>query len=1696
MCASSPPRISRSLTAVPQQLSRSRRNSQEFSPTRNTALSSNLATVPSAAAVQRALSAQRAIIPPSSVDVMLEGSRQDRPPPRAGLNPPAWPPSPRVKSPPPPTVGTRNAAARRATAAAAAENPSVPKPAENGQPMAHSTTSLRIPARAATNTTLETVTESHDQLSDPSPASISLAQSQELEPKGEPELRPDTWPVQEGDVSGDGGEPKRALTEGDIKTLRSAAATLTTRPHAALAKRSLTSLTAKPKPPEPPRTMTVETEPVTSVPPLLVGDRGNSVRDGNGSIRTKGSNETIRPKKDKKKNTRKAPSLHSGPPSSKADLFEAKVASAVEEADTSDSDETFVYESNPPDNRTHRHHSRTPSATSLAGQDQYGRSRHGIRGGSHAIGGKNKPNSPRNLTASNGGRPSRPNSPRLSAGRLSSSARTKPDSFEIYDDVADDERTPLMGSVRINRSRHGRRPHSSGLRTAEYFDDDDDGGGGVPPGWCAKWAGCMAVTLVVLIVGSAVTAFMLGLSQPLLDVRVRHLQNILASDQELMLDLHVDAINANLFVITVSELDVNLFAESAYVGTFDHPWQERPRQLRSGGRRGQDKSAAALGLAWPRLHLSHGFGAEPDAADDEPEGPSQKMLLGRILEFDSPLTFEPSPLGRAKSSSVGEIRLPQPGNKTEVGGSERWERVLQHPFDLIVRGVLRYQLPLSSKMRHGLAEEAVLLGLTALSLWSLTLIAFKPSLEQECAGRIPIELRATSSPFATHLGEHETSTLSRPSARCLDGDLICPRPPVSLTLATMSNVYRYDDSRTAVSSNRRDGGGGGTTTVKRYIVKEDDSRSSDRRSFVPERAGERVETTRIVRRERDVDEPVRDVVRREEPRLSSEQIVIRRDARDDDRRSSYYEPLARRDERSDDRDEIVIRRTKEVGDARPERDDLTVARLDYRDDYDVVSPSRSFNDRDLARYTRQTDYYAPAPPPPQTIIIKQDPIIIRERVRDDDYVTVRRSDVDDERTLVRRPRTPDPPLQEDYFYEKKVKERIDEPRGDDEWRQRQAMRREVSPNDSVSQVGRRGRRNSYSSDDSIVYVKRTKEEYVSDDDGSRRRQRSLAAGALAGVGAAEILRSHSKKRGKETSHGVGRLGRDVGAGALGVIAAEGISRARRSLSRVRDRARSESDDRDRDRRRHRSRARSRARSDTPSPRRRRSRSRSTSRSKLKTWGAARNPKHRNKRMAEAGAAGAAITALIDRARSKSRGGRERSKSRIRQAAPIVAAGLGTAALAGLYEKNKANKQAESMVQEEKRAARRASRSRSRQRSEYSDYPRENITSPMIEYGDGPMYGNNYGREYYPGADQYGRPAGQEPYYAAQTAVVPTTAPQMAYARVHDARDLSTERRSRSRSSSPEGHRQRDQYADPYDDTFNPAYGAATPPPATEAYGAEPQRAYYSQTSQFPPPPGPNPPQQPAQPAPGPTPYSAGYATAPQPQQAAPPSVPSAPDYGAYASGANLDSPTGSHMPPTERQLFPPPPPRAVSQPPPSSSRKSVQFAAKPEVQASDRSETASPEQSQARRHRERGYEAGDDTDSTADDQQRRARDRASDSRRTVDPDMDTGRDDDRKRRQHHRRRSHDPSASSSGAARTGAVATHLDRHRTISPTDSDATVDLPPRFDSKGNKKSDPEDPLADRIDDILQGKGTAGKLFGNLVDGIFGPDGRKKGRH
>ena len=672
----------------------------------------------------------------------------------------------------------------------------------------------------------------------------------------------------------------------------------------------------------------------------------------------------------------------------------------------------------------------------------------------------------------------------------------------------------------------------------------------------------------------------------------------------------------------------------------------------------------------------------------------------------------------------------------------------------------------------------------------------------------------------------------------------------------MSVVYRererdrYNDSRSTISSARRGGGDdAGYTTVRRYRIGEDDDSRSGR--FAVNRPGERVEETRIVRRERDVEE---EPLRRREPEGNSSRtsVVVRRDREDDSRRDYGYDRGYRRDDRDrEDTRELVIRRTTTRDEPREEgRIERYDERRDYRErDYDMISPDRE-RDRygDLQHYSRSTEYFS-QPQQPQTIIIKNEPIIIRERARDEDYQMVRRSEADEERSVVRREPERPSPREEEYFYEKKTKE---VERDDDFYERRdRRLEREVSPHDSVSQVGRkssRGRNRDYSSDDSMVYVRKEVKEEDYDRDESPHHRRHIAEGVIAGVGAAELLRHHKNKEGRETSGTLGRLGKDVGAGVVGAVGAELVTRARsryRSKSRRRDRSESES----RDTRKSRGGGGSRRNKKGGS---RDSSEGSDKNSKFKTLGGlglaaagiaavaaiaqrkqnqkaeeedgrgrshsrprtdsvggapgelpddARNPKHRNKRIAEAGAAGAVVAGLIEGARARSQAKKgERSRSRLRQGLEVAAAGLGSAAIAGIYERNKGKKEAEAAMKVNERSERRAARERSRSASRppvgpyYDGNRNATMSEPGLidyEYGEGPMQGNNYGAGY------YGRPQAQDNFYSQDTSMVPAAGVAGAGAAAYGAREARDRSRSGSRDrarslsvSSGEGRRRR------------------------------------------------------------------------------------------------------------------------------------------------------------------------------------------------------------------------------------------------------------------------------------------------------------------
>ncbi|KAK0108372.1 hypothetical protein ONS95_003183 [Cadophora gregata] len=745
---------------------RSRKNStQEVSPARSASANTN--PPPSAAATQRVLSvASTPILHPNASESAIRSPVPQKPTITPEIREtPRWPISPRIRSPPPinkhPILSPRKNDQ---------EPPSInvqrlPQPSEQQEGKQGMTDSeaedspsvpgMRTPARGVSgaSSTLETVQE----ISQPNTPGLDFDSALE-KVDGSPQLLPDqdasthnastktitamstTAANESGSESGGKGEIKMRST--------SAAPQNTARPNGPATKAFTGAGRGKPSGEGSARNMTVETETVSSIPQVAVG--GPAGAGNNGSIRTKPSSETIRPKKEKKKTARKAPSVTSGTASSKADIFEAKVASAVDEANSSDSEETFVYESNPPDvtDRPRRFHSRTPSATSMAsqidqrngvrtimdgyhsvamkksmkfansynsnGQEQApgeddgkgtARSNTGTGRGTthhHHIGGRwNRngggnghpslfdiespfPNATKPKIANSLRQSSRPSSPRTANMRMAGNVKRAspiPSTYDL-DDGADDERTPLVSTIRSSRSGRSRRQAGS-MRQIEHQASRHE------RSFVARFAGCLVLAAMIALVISGGVGFMFATTQPLTDVKILALKNIIASEQDVILDMKVQARNPNLVVVTVDSTDLVIFAKSKYAGT-DTEWWKHPSGttlLRRVLRRRDDDPL------------------DPPLGDDPNTSPN--LVIGHVYEFYSPLTFEGSPFHAEPYSSLGQIRIDHPGNDTTPAGSERWGRVVQHEFDLIVRGTLKYTLPLSPRVRSISVEGRV-----------------------------------------------------------------------------------------------------------------------------------------------------------------------------------------------------------------------------------------------------------------------------------------------------------------------------------------------------------------------------------------------------------------------------------------------------------------------------------------------------------------------------------------------------------------------------------------------------------------------------------------------------------------------------------------------------------------------------------------------------------------------------------------------------------------------------------------------------------------------------------------------------------------------------------------------------------------------------------------------------------------------------
>lgn len=322
--------------------SRSRKNSQELSPHRAPGTSGiTLPTAPSAAAIQRALSVTGTpqLHSPASPDFSVEPPKTQKSIKPSNISASRLGPTPpRLKSPPPSTSSIRplvhsprkieplppptpSIVVERATPSSLSSREAELEDEENLM-----VAGLRSPVRGTSgNSMLETVQESSAAASPAIAAGITQLNVKTgdsnhpsvIEETAAEGVIVDKPIIESGSESGGtkSGGNKRANDSGR----KSVGTNNVVKTPSLAPRKSYSQLNpAKIKVGEGfVKNMTVETETVSSVPHVAVGggagERGLPGRtETGGSLRLKPSSETIRPRKDKKKTMRKAPSINSG----------------------------------------------------------------------------------------------------------------------------------------------------------------------------------------------------------------------------------------------------------------------------------------------------------------------------------------------------------------------------------------------------------------------------------------------------------------------------------------------------------------------------------------------------------------------------------------------------------------------------------------------------------------------------------------------------------------------------------------------------------------------------------------------------------------------------------------------------------------------------------------------------------------------------------------------------------------------------------------------------------------------------------------------------------------------------------------------------------------------------------------------------------------------------------------------------------------------------------------------------------------------------------------------------------------------------------------------------------------------------------------------------------------------------------------
>lgn len=174
---------------------------------------------------------------------------------------------------------------------------------------------------------------------------------------------------------------------------------------------------------------------------------------------------------------------------------------------------------------------------------------------------------------------------------------------------------------------------------------------------CIKSFFCTLISVLSILLVGFLMGFIFTTTKNLTNVNIQSIESATVSQDELLFNIVVEAFNPGWFTVAVSDVELDIFAKSGYLGDHD--------------------------------------GNEPGITVVE------TVLLGTVRQLESELLFNGGFFTREKDVQKTGVKLVSPGrNLTEVSvakdepdNAKKWEIISKHPFDLVVRGVMKYTLP-------------------------------------------------------------------------------------------------------------------------------------------------------------------------------------------------------------------------------------------------------------------------------------------------------------------------------------------------------------------------------------------------------------------------------------------------------------------------------------------------------------------------------------------------------------------------------------------------------------------------------------------------------------------------------------------------------------------------------------------------------------------------------------------------------------------------------------------------------------------------------------------------------------------------------------------------------------------------------------------------------------------------------------------